>query len=79
MTKDKERSEEKETRTIPGMRSDLKPQPKEDPDFGPGMEYESGDLNSDFREADEIRKQWKKRSKSQAPSQGAGDKKHKAT
>jgi hypothetical protein len=28
---------EQEPRIIPGMRSDLKPQPYQDPDFGPGM------------------------------------------
>lgn len=68
MAKDKERPDEKESRTIPGMRSDLIPQPKEDPDFGPGMEYESGDLNSDFTEANKIREHWKKRSKPRAPA-----------
>ncbi|MCU1297719.1 MAG: hypothetical protein JWO91_1997 [Acidobacteriaceae bacterium] len=43
------------------MRSDLTPQPKEDPDFGAGMAYESGDLNPDFTEADQLREHWKKR------------------
>jgi hypothetical protein len=42
------------------MRSDLEPQPKNDPDFGPGLEYESGDFNPDFSEADQIRERWKK-------------------
>jgi hypothetical protein len=59
---------EKAPRVIPGMRSDLDPRPKEDPDFGPGMEYESGDLNPDFSEADKIREQWKKPSKEQQPA-----------
>ena len=61
MTKDKGGRKEKQPRTIPGMRSDLKPQPKEDPDFGAGMEYESGDMNPDFTEADKIREHWKPR------------------
>ena len=48
----------KNCRVIPGMRSDIEPQPKEDPDFGTGMEYEEGDFNRDFSEADKIREEW---------------------
>jgi hypothetical protein len=50
-------------RVIPGMRSDLEPQPHNDPDFGPGLEYESGDFNADSTEADKIRQRWKKPSR----------------
>ena len=53
---------------IPGMRSDVEPQPKEDPDFGPGLEYESGDLGRDFSEADRIRENWKKSSRTHRPA-----------
>ena len=42
------------------MKSDSTPQPRYDSDFGPGMEYESGDRSSDTSEADKIRQEWKK-------------------
>lgn len=59
---------EKDCRVIPGMRSDSEPQPKEDPDFGPGLEYESGDFNRDFSEADKIREEWKQNKGGTGPS-----------
>jgi hypothetical protein len=65
---------EQEPRTIPGMRSDLKPQPYQDPDFGPGMEYESGDLNQNSSEADEIRKRWKESGRSKDVQPGGKQK-----
>ena len=75
--KDERAGKEKRPRTVPGMRSDLEPQPKEDPDFGPGMEYESGDRNPDFTEADQIRKHWKKSGKSRSQARADRDKKGK--
>lgn len=50
-----------QNRWNPGMNSDAEPQPTRDPDFGPGLEYESGDRNRDFSEADKIREQWRQR------------------
>lgn len=58
MARQKRNGNENTPQVIPGMRSDSEPQPKQDPDFGPGMEYESGDRNRDFSEADKIRQQW---------------------
>ena len=78
MAKEHDSRDAKQPRTIPGMRSDLKPQPKEDPDFGPGMEYESGDLNPDFTEADKIRERWKKAGKSRMTSKTADKNRRKA-
>jgi hypothetical protein len=45
------------------MGSDSAPQPKYDPDFGPGMEYESGERNNKADEAEKIREEWKKSEK----------------
>lgn len=42
------------------MSSDSELQPKQDPDFGPGMEYESGDRQDEEQTAEKIRKQWQK-------------------
>jgi len=42
----------------PGMGSDSEPQPTQDSDFGPGMEYESGDRNAEDAMADQIRQHW---------------------
>ncbi len=50
----------KENKWNPGMNSDSEPQPIEDPDFGTGMEYESGDRDRDLSKADKIRSQWEK-------------------
>jgi hypothetical protein len=47
----------------PGMGSDSAPQPKYDPDFGPGMEYESGERNNKADEAEKIREKWKESEK----------------
>lgn len=43
----------------PGMGSDSEPQPTQDADFGPGMEYESGDRHAEDAMADEIRQHWR--------------------
>ncbi|HET6935679.1 MAG TPA: hypothetical protein VFI72_12625 [Candidatus Angelobacter sp.] len=48
----------------PGMGSDSEPQPKQDPDFGPGMEYEEGDRNRDDTTAEKIRERWQESRKS---------------
>lgn len=53
----------------PGMGSDSEPQPKQDPDFGPGMEYEEGDRNRDERTADKIREEWQRSRKSEEGKQ----------
>ncbi|HEX6466260.1 MAG TPA: hypothetical protein VFZ99_03080 [Terriglobales bacterium] len=42
------------------MNSDSEPQPIEDPDFGTGMEYESGDRDRDLSKAEKIRSEWEK-------------------
>ncbi len=58
-----------ENKWNPGMGSDSEPQPKQDPDFGPGMEYEEGDRNADTSTADKIRKQWQESRKSEEGKQ----------
>lgn len=50
----------------PGMRSDSEPQPTQDSDFGPGMEYESGDRNAEDAMADQIRQHWQESHKASA-------------
>jgi hypothetical protein len=49
---------------VTGMNADLEPQPKEDPEFGAGMEYEEGDFGPQAKAraatADKIRQHWRK-------------------
>ena len=56
----------KQNKWNPGMNSDSEPQPIADPDFGAGMEYESGDRDRDFAEAERIRKEWEANRKPEA-------------